>query len=95
MNTTRKVLFAVAAATAAIGVTVILIGPVGATPGSGVSGTIISRGTTNDHVDVQANGSTQIVFRRVTIQPGGFTGLNWPQTRTASHSARRLTLPAK
>lgn len=51
--------------------------PAGATPGSGATTSIVAQGTTTDQVHVEANGSTAMVYQRVTLQPGGFTGWHY------------------
>ena len=48
-----------------------------ATSGSGASSEVIAQGTTADQVHVQSTGPTRMVFQRVTIQPGGYTGWHW------------------
>jgi len=61
--------------TAAAAVAVSLpVGPALATTGSGASSEVIAQGTTADQVHVQSTGPTRMVFQRVTIQPGGYTG---------------------
>jgi quercetin dioxygenase-like cupin family protein len=71
----RLLLAAVAvAAVSATGVAVFMTWPAGASPGAGVTATIVARGTTTDKVHVEANGATEVVYQRVTIEPGGFTG---------------------
>lgn len=49
-------------------------GAAGATAGSGASSTIVAQGTTSDQLHVQSNGPSKVVFQKVTLQPGGFTG---------------------
>lgn len=48
-----------------------------ATPGSGVSGTVLGKGTSNDTIDVQNVGRTDIVVRHIVIEPGGYTGWHY------------------
>ncbi|MET9659525.1 cupin domain-containing protein [Streptomyces sp. NPDC006510] len=46
-----------------------------ATPGSGVSGTVLAKGTSAGKLRVQTpNGSTDVTFRTITVEPGGSTG---------------------
>jgi quercetin dioxygenase-like cupin family protein len=55
-------------------VLVLPLGRAGATDGSGVSTTILSRGTTDSHIRVHSRQPTDLVFARVTLQPDGYTG---------------------
>lgn len=48
--------------------------PAAATAGSGAGSVVIAQGSTADEVHVQSTGPTRLVFQRVTIQPGGYTG---------------------
>jgi quercetin dioxygenase-like cupin family protein len=45
-----------------------------ATPTSGVTGTVLARGTIADQVRLKTDGATEFVVRQITIQPGGSTG---------------------
>jgi quercetin dioxygenase-like cupin family protein len=45
-----------------------------ATPTSGVTGTVLARGTITDHVQLKTAGETEFVVRQITIQSGGSTG---------------------
>ncbi|MGW0774192.1 cupin domain-containing protein [Streptomyces sp. NPDC002835] len=45
-----------------------------ATPGHGVTGTVLAQGRTEGRVDITAKGSTDVVVRTLTIEPGGSTG---------------------
>lgn len=46
-----------------------------ATPGSGVSGTVVARGTSDGKLKVKApKGRTEVTFRTITVEPGGSTG---------------------
>ncbi|MEU1894731.1 cupin domain-containing protein [Streptomyces pristinaespiralis] len=45
-----------------------------ATPGSGVSGTVLAQGTTDESLRITAKGRTDVVVRTLTIAPGGTTG---------------------
>ncbi|MGH3803261.1 MAG: cupin domain-containing protein [Pseudonocardiaceae bacterium] len=48
-----------------------------ATPGSGVSGTVLGEGTSNDTIEVKNVGRTDIVVRHIVIEPGGSTGWHY------------------
>ncbi|MFD5099560.1 cupin domain-containing protein [Streptomyces albidochromogenes] len=45
-----------------------------ATPGSGVTGTVLATGTSSGTMKVEAEGVTDVVVRTITIAPGGSTG---------------------
>lgn len=45
-----------------------------ATPGSGVTGTVLAQGTTEGTVHIKAEGRTDVVVRTLTVEPGGSTG---------------------
>ncbi|WP_327366759.1 cupin domain-containing protein [Streptomyces sp. NBC_01217] len=46
-----------------------------ATPGSGVSGTVVATGTSVGKLKVKTpNGRTDVTFRTITVEPGGSTG---------------------
>jgi quercetin dioxygenase-like cupin family protein len=45
-----------------------------ATPGSGVTGTVLAQGRTEGTVAITAEGRTDVVVRTLTIEPGGSTG---------------------
>ncbi len=45
-----------------------------ATPGSGVSGTVLATGTSAGTMKVETQGPTDVVVRTITIAPGGSTG---------------------
>ncbi|MGH3884535.1 MAG: cupin domain-containing protein [Pseudonocardiaceae bacterium] len=45
-----------------------------ATPGTGVSGTVLGKGTSDDTIEVKNGGRTDIVVRHIVIEPGGSTG---------------------
>jgi quercetin dioxygenase-like cupin family protein len=49
-------------------------GQAGATPGSGVSSSVLARGTTHRDIRVHARQPSDVVVARVTLQPGGSTG---------------------
>jgi quercetin dioxygenase-like cupin family protein len=77
MSRTRHLRLLAAIAAAAVGASgaaVLVTWPAAASPGAGVTATIVARGATSDRVHVEANGATEVVYQRVTIQPGGFTG---------------------
>ncbi|WP_243766995.1 cupin domain-containing protein [Streptomyces sp. GC420] len=48
-----------------------------ATPGSGVSGTVLAQGTSAGTLKVKAKGRTDVVFRTITVEPGGSTGWHY------------------
>ncbi|MFC7216623.1 cupin domain-containing protein [Streptomyces polyrhachis] len=48
-----------------------------ATPGSGVTAAELARGTSADSLDIRTKGPTDVVFRTVTIAPGGSTGWHY------------------
>jgi quercetin dioxygenase-like cupin family protein len=50
------------------------LGRAGATPGAGVSTTILSRGTTDQDIRLRTKQPSDLVFARVTLQPDGSTG---------------------
>jgi quercetin dioxygenase-like cupin family protein len=76
MNRKRTPLIAAsAAATVLLPLAFVLpLSQAGATPGSGVSSTILARGTTDRDIRLHAKQPTELVFVRVTLQPGGSTG---------------------
>ncbi|MFD4034654.1 cupin domain-containing protein [Streptomyces sp. NPDC058637] len=46
-----------------------------ATPGSGVSATVVAEGTSEGRLKVKApKGRTEVTFRKITVEPGGSTG---------------------
>lgn len=45
-----------------------------ATPGSGVTATILAQGTSDGTLKVKAKGRTDVVVRTITVAPGGSTG---------------------
>ncbi|GAA6525005.1 cupin domain-containing protein [Intrasporangium sp. DVR] len=48
--------------------------PASATPGSGVSGTVVARGTAVEKVKTRGNAPYDVVVQNLTIAPGGHTG---------------------
>jgi quercetin dioxygenase-like cupin family protein len=50
-----------------------------ATPGSGVSGTILAKGTSDGGLKIKTHGRTDVVVRTITIAPGGTTGWHYHQ----------------
>jgi quercetin dioxygenase-like cupin family protein len=54
-------------------------GPVAAlaTPGSGVTGTVLAQGTSAGTLKIKADGRTDVVVRSITIAPGGSTGWHY------------------
>lgn len=45
-----------------------------ATPDTGVSGTVLAEGTSNGTIETESRGPTDVVVRRIVIEPGGSTG---------------------
>ncbi|WP_328767832.1 cupin domain-containing protein [Streptomyces sp. NBC_00286] len=50
-----------------------------ATPGSGVTGTILAKGTSDDGLKIKTRGRTDVVVRTITVAPGGSTGWHYHQ----------------
>ncbi|GAA1369197.1 cupin domain-containing protein [Streptomyces beijiangensis] len=50
-----------------------------ATPGGGVSGTILAKGTSEGALKLKTSGATDVVVRTLTIAPGGTTGWHYHQ----------------
>ncbi|MER7819045.1 cupin domain-containing protein [Streptomyces sp. NPDC096153] len=48
-----------------------------ATPGSGVTGTVLAKGTSAGTLKVKAKGRTDVIVRTITIEPGGSTGWHY------------------
>lgn len=48
-----------------------------ATPGSGVSGTVLGKGTSTETIEVKNKGATDVVVRHIVIEPGGSTGWHY------------------
>ncbi|MCP3820970.1 cupin domain-containing protein [Streptomyces sp. A3M-1-3] len=48
-----------------------------ATPGTGVSGTVLAKGTSEGTLKVKTKGPTDVVVREITVQPGGSTGWHY------------------
>ena len=48
-----------------------------ATPGPGVSGTVLGKGTSNDTIEVKNESRPEIVVRHIVIEPGGSTGWHY------------------
>lgn len=76
MNRNHTLLIAAGAATAVLLSLAVALpfGQAGATPGSGVSSSLVARGTTHRDIRLRARQPTDFVFARVTLQPGGSTG---------------------
>lgn len=55
----------------------LLPGAAQATPGSGVTGTILAQGTTDDAVKLKRHAPSEFVVRRIIIEPGGSTGWHY------------------
>jgi quercetin dioxygenase-like cupin family protein len=71
----RSLVIVAVATVAAIGSPVALpAGSVGATPGTGVTTTVLAEGISDDDVKIRAKAPTEVVFAEITIEPGGFTG---------------------
>jgi len=51
--------------------------PVSATPGTGVSGTILATGTSPDGIMVTSRQKTDVAVLEITIAPGGSTGWHY------------------
>lgn len=67
----------VAAAVSAVLMALVLmlpLGRAGATPGSGVTSSIIARGITDRDIDIRVTQPSDLVFARITLQPDGYTG---------------------
>ncbi|WP_406150024.1 cupin domain-containing protein [Streptomyces sp. NBC_01012] len=70
-GTVRKVLL-VGVGVAALG---LLPAAAVATPGSGVTGTVVAEGTSEGKLKVKTPpGRTDVTFRKITVEPGGSTG---------------------
>lgn len=67
---------AVAAAACAVAVGVVPSAAL-ATPGSGVTGTTLAKGTSEDGLKIKTSGRTDVVVRTITIAPGGSTGWHY------------------
>lgn len=48
-----------------------------ATPGMGVSGTVLGKGTSSATIEVKNGGPTDVVIRHIVIEPGGSTGWHY------------------
>lgn len=48
-----------------------------ASPSTGVSGTVLAKGTSADTITAQNKGDTDVVVRRIVIEPGGSTGWHY------------------
>ncbi|MFI1399804.1 cupin domain-containing protein [Streptomyces sp. NPDC020681] len=48
-----------------------------ATPGSGVTGTVLAQGLSEETLKLKAKGPTDVTFREITIAPGGYTGWHY------------------
>ncbi|MFS0692148.1 cupin domain-containing protein [Streptomyces nitrosporeus] len=62
-----------------MGACVAALGPVSAaavaTPGGGVSGTVVAKGTSEGELEVRApEGRADVTFREIVVEPGGSTG---------------------
>jgi quercetin dioxygenase-like cupin family protein len=70
----RKILVVLASALALVGVSAAVVS---ATPGTGVTGVILGQGESDDGIYVRGRGTTDVVVREITIQPGGSTGWHY------------------
>lgn len=77
MRTTARIL----AVTLTAGTVGLLATGAGATPGSGVSGTILASGTATEPLRVSTHGASDVVVRQITVQPGGTTGWHYHDGR--------------
>lgn len=67
---------------AAAGVAVVaMANGASATPGSGVSGVILAKGTATAQLRINTHRPTDVVVRQITIQPGGTTGWHYHDGR--------------
>ncbi|MBC9717057.1 cupin domain-containing protein [Streptomyces sp. TRM66268-LWL] len=73
----RTRLYRAAAAVATVTGLALLPSAAGATPGSGVTGTILAKGTSEDTLRIKAKGRTDVTVRTITIAPGGSTGWHY------------------
>ena len=48
-----------------------------ATPGTGVSDTVLAKGTSPDGIVVSSRGNTDVTVHQITIAPGGSTGWHY------------------
>jgi len=76
-----------------------------ATPGTGVSDTILAKGTSPNGIVVGSRGNTEVAVREITIAPGGSTGWHYHEgaliavvksgtlTRTLHDCSTEQTLP--
>jgi quercetin dioxygenase-like cupin family protein len=76
MNQRHTLIVAAAAAIVALMALVLMLplGRAGATPGSGVTSSIIARGSTDRDIHIRAKRPSDLVFARITLQPDGYTG---------------------
>ena len=84
-----------------VGITV----AVSATPGTGMSDTVLAKGTSPDGIVVSSRGNTDVTVRQITIAPGGSTGWHYHEgeliavvksgtlTRTLRDCSTERTLP--
>jgi quercetin dioxygenase-like cupin family protein len=76
MNCNHTLLISAGAASAVLlSLTVALpFGQADATPGSGVSSSVVARGKTHRDIHLRARQPSDVVLTRATLQPGGSTG---------------------
>lgn len=77
----------------AVATLLLLAGPALATVGSGVTGTFLADSTLEEKVKINEHGPSDLVFQRVTIEPGGHTGWHThPGPALAAVKAGTVTL---
>lgn len=81
-------------AAVAVGAAGLVLLPVAAqaTPGSGVTATVLAQGAADDGFRLQTRGPSEFVVRHITIEPGGSTGWHYhPGTLLAVVQSGTLT----
>ena len=73
MSSFRRTLLVVASECLLVGMTA----AVSATPGTGVSGGILAKGTSPNGIVVSGRGPTDVTVNEITIAPGGSTGWHY------------------
>jgi quercetin dioxygenase-like cupin family protein len=75
MNQKHTLIAAAAVSAVLLALVLVLpLGRAGATPGSGVTSSIIARGTTDREIHIRAKQPSDLVFAQITLQPDGYTG---------------------
>jgi quercetin dioxygenase-like cupin family protein len=77
MNGRVKKAAALGAGTACAVLGLLVAAPLGASPGSGASSTVLARGAMPDDVKVHLKDASDFVFVEVTLEPGGYTGWHY------------------